>query len=87
MNLYVKYKSGYFYSKNQSFSNLPPDQLAPLKNLSTDKKLIICKPGKGNGVVVLNKSDYVSKMHQILKDQNKFRSTTQDSNLENLIKF
>ena len=87
MNLYSKYKSGYFYSKDQSFSNLPPDQLAALKNLSTDKSLILRKPDKGNGVLVLNKSDYLSKMYQILKDQNKFRPTTLDNNLENLIKF
>ena len=87
MNLCSKYKSGCFYSKKHSFSNLPPDQLAALKNLRTDKSLIICKPDKGNVVAVLNKSDYVSKMHQILKDQTKFRPTTQNNNLENLTKF
>ena len=34
---------------------------------------IITKPAKGSGVVLLNKSDYVDKMNDILYDQSKFK--------------
>lgn len=43
-----------------------------LKNLGMDKNLVITKPDKGNGVVILNKADYVSKMKDILYDFTKF---------------
>ncbi len=35
-----------------------------LKNLKKDTNIIITKPDKGNGVVILNKSDYIKK-HKI----------------------
>ena len=33
---------------------------------------MICRPDKGRGVVLLNKTDYVSKMCDILQDDTKF---------------
>ncbi len=32
-----------------------------LKNLKNDKSIIITRPDKGNGVVILNKKDYLDK--------------------------
>ena len=43
-----------------------------LKNLSQVKDLVICRPDKGKGVVLLNRSDYVNKMENILSDNTKF---------------
>ena len=43
-----------------------------LKNVSTDPNIIILKRDKSNGVVVLNKEDYVYKMNPIIKDSSKF---------------
>ena len=60
-NLYSKYKSGYFYSKHNKMFNLSEEELEALKNIRQNSSLIICKPDKGNGVVLLNKSDYVEK--------------------------
>ena len=49
-----------------------------LRNLAKDDSIIICRPDKGNGVVILNKDDYLNKMSTILNDRTKFRrvSTT-----------
>ena len=35
--------------------------------------IIVTKPDKGSGVVLLNKSDYVDKMNKILDDQSRFK--------------
>ena len=39
-----------------------------IKNQKTEESLIISKPDKGNGYVILNKSDYLYKMHHIISD-------------------
>ena len=43
-----------------------------IKNLKNNKKIVITRPDKGSGVVLLNKEDYVDKMKSILKDSSKF---------------
>ena len=53
--------------------NLTPDEFEGLKSLLQDENIIIQKSDKGNSVVVLNKSDYVERMHELLADTNKFR--------------
>ena len=44
-----------------------------LKKLGKNNNLKICKPDKGNGVVVMNSNDYFRKMSTILSDNTKFR--------------
>jgi len=44
-----------------------------LRALSQDTSIVICKLDKGNGVVVLDKKDYIKKMGTILKDKTKFQ--------------
>ena len=44
-----------------------------LKSLASDKSVVICKPDKGKGVVILDRSDYVSKVINILSDSSKFK--------------
>ena len=43
-----------------------------LKQLSLKSDLIITKPDKGKGTVILNKQDYITKMNTILSDRSKF---------------
>ena len=43
-----------------------------LKKLDLDESIVICKPDKGQGVVLLDKTDYIEKMQDILIDHNKF---------------
>ena len=40
-----------------------------INRLRKNDDIIITKPDKGSGVVLLNKSDYVDKMNEILDDQ------------------
>ena len=44
-----------------------------VKSLSLNNNIIITKPDKGSGVVIINKTDYVSKMESILHDESKFQ--------------
>ena len=43
-----------------------------IRELTTNSDLVITKPDKGAGTVLLNKSDYVAKMMDILDDRTKF---------------
>ena len=44
-----------------------------INRLRKNDDIIVTKPDKGSGVVLLNKSNYVDKMNKILDDQSKFR--------------
>ena len=44
-----------------------------IKSLRSNDKIIISKPDKDSGVVILNKSDYITKMNLILNDASKFQ--------------
>ena len=43
-----------------------------LKNLAQKKDIIVCRPDKGRGVVLMNREDYNNKMNTILSDSSKF---------------
>ena len=49
-----------------------------LINLKKDKSIIVTRPDKGRGIVILNKVDYLSKIHIILNDSSKFKCLWQD---------
>ena len=55
--------------------------------LRDDSSIVISKPGKGNGVVIMNKNDYHSKMLHILNDKTKFSRVKSANNLPNLSSF
>jgi hypothetical protein len=60
--------------KHQQFSPIfKKDDLDILKNLSKNPALIISRPDKGRGIVIMNKTDYINKMNHILSDQTKFK--------------
>ena len=46
--------------------NLPRIHLEALRSLYKNKDIVICKPDKGNAVIILDTSDYVQKVHDIL---------------------
>ncbi|XP_069971007.1 uncharacterized protein [Penaeus vannamei] len=48
----------------------------PLQSLKNDESIIITKPDKGRGVVILNKDDYHQKVLNILSDHSKFKRIT-----------
>ena len=51
---------------------LSKEELAVIRELRRNENIVISRPDKGNGVVVLNKADYLKKMEAILADEKKF---------------
>ena len=49
-----------------------------LKNLKNDNSIFVLKSDKGNGIVILNRDDYYSKMETILNDSSNFKLLEQD---------
>ena len=46
--------------------------MAALKDLRLNHNIVITRPDKGNGVVILDREDYVAKMLTILNQEDKF---------------
>ena len=62
----------YMNARDNVKSPLTRTHLDALKELRTRNDIMITKPDKGSGVVLLNKSDYLEKMSNILDDRTKF---------------
>ena len=60
-------------------SLLSREHLTALKALQQNQDVVILRPDKGDGVVVLNRSDYVAKMELILSDSSKFSPLESDN--------
>ena len=87
-------KSGYFpasvnaklkdiaYSGYRSYSRpdflFSKEDIKLLQNLKNDNKIVIVKPDKGNGIVILDRNDYNKKMNDILQDNTKFQRLNDD---------
>ena len=52
--------------------------MSSLEELRSDKNIIIYKPDKGTGTVILHKSDYITEMELILDDKINFNKSTDD---------
>ena len=61
--------------------------MAAIKSLLNNQNFFICKPDKVNGVVILNKKEYIDKMNVILNDQVKFKKMNSDNSLSNIKHF
>ena len=61
-----------------SESKLSKDKLTILKNLASNKDIVVTRPDKGNGVVIMDKIDYIKKMDDILNDPSKFKLISKD---------
>ncbi|KAL9954905.1 hypothetical protein ACROYT_G042491 [Oculina patagonica] len=57
---------------------LSKEEWEALTNLRKDDSIIITKPDKGNGVVIVNKLDYLNKMKQLISDGTKFKKLAQN---------
>ena len=57
--------------------------LSAIKSLRSNSNIVITKPDKGSGVVILNKTDYVKKMKSILEDETKFLILGPSSKMDN----
>ena len=68
-----------FNEFKQSFPKLPQTQYEALKTLKSDKTIVITRPDKGKGTVILDRTEYVQKVEAILKDKSKFRLITESA--------
>ena len=64
-------------------SPLTSVHLNALKNLGRNKNIIITRPDKGGGVVILDADTYVSKVCKILSDNTKFQLDKDQKDLSN----
>ena len=53
-----------------------------INRLSKDTSIIITRPDKGRGVVILNKNDYIKKMGELLADSSTFQRIEQDQTIK-----
>jgi hypothetical protein len=54
-----------------------------LRSLAKNKSIIITRPDKGRGVVVMDRADYIQKMNTILDDRSAFALINHDPTLDN----
>lgn len=54
--------------RHRGFANLTPKEIAALKSLSENRQLVIKKCDKGGGIAVMDSSDYVNKIDNMLND-------------------
>jgi hypothetical protein len=53
-----------------------------LKTLSKENSIVITRPDKGRGIVILNKHDYIKKMNDILSDTTTFKELDHDPTIK-----
>jgi predicted GIY-YIG superfamily endonuclease len=69
----------YIYGyRNSEFHNLSKEELQSFKSLCKRRDVVFCKPDKGNGVVIMDKDDYVQKVQSLISDKKKFKLLKDD---------
>ena len=61
------------FKKHEPRPIISKEEMEALKSLSRDKSIVITRPDKGNGVVLMDKQDYISKVNSVLQDTTKFQ--------------
>ena len=56
--------------------------ISTLKTLAEDKTILITRPDKGRGIVILNREDYIYKVNKILSDATTFQETQQEPTIK-----
>ena len=72
--------NSYFY--NYKHSPCIPSQHHILQNLRKNKDIVITKPEKGNGVVILDRKLYDNALQEIISDTSKFEKLNEDPTLK-----
>ena len=74
----IRYVSSEFYygfNSHSTFSSiLAASDVKFVLELAANKKIVVTRPDKGNGVVILDKEAYISSMEGIVSDTDKFFS-------------
>ena len=61
------------FKKHNPKPVLSKEEQKALKSLAKDKSLVITRPDKGNGVVLMDKQDYLNRVNNVLEDTSKFK--------------
>ena len=69
----ISYNFIYSYDFSKQKKILSKDEWNTLTDLCSDDSIIITKPDKGNGIVIVSKLDYLNKMKLLLSDSTKFK--------------
>ena len=72
----IALSSFFRYNSKPPPHSIPKEELVALKALAKEKSIVVLRPDKGNGVVILSKADYIAKMDVILSDTTKFAKIT-----------
>ena len=77
----VAHKYFYGFKPHKVFSAVVKKQdLKELEELASNGDIIVSKPDKGRGVVIVDKANYVSSMTKIIEDNSKFSKITDPIN-------
>ena len=80
-------KAYLLYLANSYFYNYKPSprilrQHRVLRNLRKNKDIVVTKPDKGNGVVILDRKLYDNAIEEIISDSSKFEKLNEDATLK-----
>ena len=75
-----KMANSHVYKYTPSFNSLKKHKI--LQNVKCDKDIVITHPGKGNGVAILNRDEYIKSMTELISDKQKFRKLKEDPTLK-----
>jgi len=69
----IAFRHFYNFKSYKIFSSVfGKNDINELKRLASDKSVIVCKPDKGNGVVLVDRCRYVQSMQSLISDTTKF---------------
>jgi len=87
MSLYGRYISTFFHERKTNTCALSENESKTLQALCTDANIVIMnKPGKSNGVDVLNHAEYIANMYTAVCDTSEIYLCSAD-NVADHIKF
>ena len=69
-----------YNKKEHKFDNISDEEYAAFLNLMKNENIIIQKADKGNNIVILDKTDYIEKIEEILSNETKFEKAKFDEN-------
>ena len=68
-------------TKENSKSNISKEEYAALKSLQRNNNIVIKRPDKGAGVVILDQQDYNDKLQSLIDNQSKFKTCSPKQSL------
>ena len=68
----------YGFKSHKIFSAISKHDISLLRSLACNKDIIVNKPDKGNGVVILDRTQYITSMNNIISDSSKFQIISDD---------